>query len=105
MSDLKILNVPDDVIKNLDSIVIQKGYSDRSALIRDILQKYVQFGNTFLVNELPSTVRILVADTLKEYPEKLSELLKYTLKLSEENVRLLNKIDTVFDTESEQNED
>ena len=101
MNNLKILNVSDDVIKSLDSIVIQKGYSDRSALIRDILQKYVQFGDEFLVKELPSTVRILVTDSLKSYPEKLSELLKYTLKTLDENVRLLNKIDAVFYTESE----
>lgn len=105
MPEVKIKNVPISLINSLDEISAQKNFPDRSALIRDILQKYVQFGDGYLVKELPDTVRILVNDVLKDYPEKFSELLKYTLKLSEENVCLLNKINAVFDTESEQNED
>ena len=92
MPDLKIKNVDAKIIQRMDEIVAQKRYTDRSDLIRDILQKHALFGE--------ETVKILIKDTLSEYPEKFSKLLQFTLNLVQENTALLQKIEHVFEGEN-----
>lgn len=101
MLDLKIKSVDDHTIAVLDQIVSQKGYADRSELIRDILKKYAQFGDNFYTHELPDTVKILLKDSLSDYPEKFAKLLQYTLELTSENTRLLRKMEQLFFDENE----
>lgn len=101
MPDLKIKNVSPEILTRLDEIVGQKKYSDRSDLIRDVLQKYALFGDDFYTKQLPETIRFLVGDLLKEYPEKFSELFRYTLEILNENTRLLRKIESYFEPETE----
>ena len=100
MPDLKIKNVDAKIIQRMDEIVAQKRYTDRSDLIRDILQKHALFGDEIFTNELPETVKILIKDTLSEYPEKFSKLLQFTLNLVQENTALLQKIEHVFEGEN-----
>lgn len=104
MPDLKIKNADPALIARLDEIVKQKGYADRSELMREVLEKYLNFGDRFYTDELPDTVRILLKDTLSEYPEKLSKLLQYTLETVNENTRLLGKMERIFEPETEPTE-
>ncbi|MBC1385609.1 hypothetical protein [Listeria innocua] len=42
MANLKINNIPDEVLVNLDIIWKQKGYKSRDAFLRDSLEKIVR---------------------------------------------------------------
>ena len=100
MADLKIKNADPRLVAALDEIVKQKQYADRSELMRDVLEKYVLFGDKYYTKELPETIKSLLHDSLNEYPEKLSKLLQYTLELVNENTRLLHKIEQLFGDEN-----
>lgn len=101
MPDLKIKNIDPKLTERLDEIVKKKGYADRSELMREVLEKYLRFGDDFYSKELPETVRILLKDSLSEYPEKFAKLLQYTLELASENTRLLRKMEQLFFDENE----
>ncbi len=97
MADIKIKNASPEMIAQLDRLVVRLGYSDRSALMKDVLQKYIMLHDDLFLELLPDMTRAMVNDTLKEYPEKLRTLLQYVLEKQEKTDELLMKIAAVFD--------
>ena len=97
MADVKIKNVSPEMIAQLDRLVVRLGYSDRSALMKDVLQKYIMLHDDLFLELLPDMTRIMINDALKEYPEKLRTLLQYVLDKQEKTDEILTKIVAVFD--------
>ncbi len=99
MPDLKIKKVDPEMIARLDAESTKLGYSDRSALVRDIIAKYLASHDQMIVEELPDMTQALVKDALREYPEKLRVMLEFVLQQQQETTLILKKITAIFEVE------
>lgn len=100
MAEMKVKNIPDELVAQVEIIYRQKGYENRSEFVVDILTKYCAFGSGFFVKELPETIRILVKNQLKEYPEMLRDMYRIQSEMMKENIRLLKEIELFFEPDS-----
>ena len=62
--DILIRNIPDDIVKKLDTSAQREGLS-RNAFIIKIIHDYAACKEDFLLNALPTIVRALVNDELE----------------------------------------
>lgn len=93
---MHIRDVPEELIKKLDSIYIEEGYSSRSQLIVDVLTKYAALKDRIYAEAISSVTRAIIRDEI----ENLDSISKASLRLIEQaSLKFLEasqKIDTYF---------
>ena len=99
MDELRIRSVPDEIVARIDIITKEKGYSSRSELVIEILKKYCTLGDDFIIENLPTTIRILVNDAINKDRETLLQMQLKSFEIMTANVTLLSEIRDIMNGE------
>jgi hypothetical protein len=84
MPELRIVNVPQDLINKLNSLTTQSQYQDRSAFVVAALKDYCLYHDKYFTHCLPDTIRILAEDEVSKRAKSNGDILQYALELMQQ---------------------
>lgn len=85
VAEIKIVNVPPQLVAKLDALASDSEYPDRSAFLVATLEDFALFHDRYFLHCLPDTSRILIENMVKREGSQRDELLKLTLQSVRQN--------------------
>lgn len=98
--DILIRNIPDDIVKKLDTSAQREGLS-RNAFIIKIIHDYAACKEDFLLNALPTIVRALVNDELERLLRGAGSVENNIYLSSQKLMKIAEKLDVLLAPEIE----
>jgi len=105
MSELRIVNVPQDLIDKIDSLFKGSKYPDRSAFLVAALKDYCLYHDQYFMHCLPDTIRVLTEDVIKKQSKKEQDLLEFALQTTKQSNNLMEQLMDVLAGEDNENYD
>ena len=105
MPELRIVNVPKELISNINMLFEKSEYSDRSSFLVAVLKDYCLYHDEYFIHCLPNTVKILAEDYIRKEAKNKENLLQLSLAAIHKSNKLLKQFCDILNLENEENEE